>query len=344
MVALGRSTDPATGLAGAMGSDAPPPASVASWPESAVSQAIGPDWQSAVKQIRSTADWITKAFVAVAALLIGTGPLLVRFSNLSFGPRALTAGLGAAAALLGVGLVIRWATEVMLPETTDLAELVSAERGPLRALRDHVETPVGRRIYLDRDVTAVGQLIDAMESWQRTVELLAQFVQQVDAFEAQDPRPDESTLPPPLRDPVARASITTTLAGARARLQQLHTRAAELVRQGVYVEVRDTFIRARRMMFIGGTLTAAGVAVYVAALGVHSSPGNRDGITSHVGPGGAMVVQLESSRLSRGVNTAALRLIARPLSAHHRTEPVNFTLSPLLDRSDAHRIVCLVVR
>lgn len=227
-----------------------------------------PDWQSAVNRIRDTASWITKAFTAIAALLIGTGPLLVHLSDLSFGPRALAAGLGAATALLGVGLVIRWATEVMLPETTDLAELVSAERGPLHALRNHVQTPIGRRIYLDRDVAEVGGLIDAMEGWQRTVERLGQYAQQVKAFEAQDPRPAESTLPQPLRDPAARASVATTFAGARARLHQLNMRSAELVRQGVYVEVRDTFIRARRMMLAGATLAAAGVAVYVAALSI----------------------------------------------------------------------------
>lgn len=280
-----------TGLPGAMGGDGAPSVTAVSSPEGSVSPSIGPDWQSAVKQIRGTADWITKAFVGVAALLIGTGPLLVRVSNLTLGLRALAAGLGAATALLGVGVVIRWATEVMLPETTDLAELVSAERGPLRALRDHVETPVARRIYLDRDVTAVGELIDAMEGWQRTVELLGQYVQQVSAFEAQDPRPAESTLPPPLRDPAARASIATTLAGARARLQQLNTRAAELVRQGVYVEVRGTFIRARRMMFVGGALTAAGVAVYVAALSVHSSPAGHANTTTCIVQEEAIVTQ-----------------------------------------------------
>ena len=108
-----------------------------------------------------------------------------------------------------------------------------------------------------------------MEGWQRTVELLGRYTQQVQAFEAQEPRPKESTLPAPLRDPAARASIATTFAGARTRLQQLNIRAAELVRQGVYVEMRDTFIRARRMMLVGGALTAIGVATYVTALSIH---------------------------------------------------------------------------
>jgi hypothetical protein len=244
----------------------------------------GPDWQSAVNRIRGTADWITKAFVAIAALLIGTGPLLIRVTGLSVGPRALAAGVGAVAALFGVGLVIQRATEVMLPETTDLAELVTAARGPLQALRSHVESPLGQRIYLDRDITEVRGLIDAMDGWQRTVELLGQYAQQVNAFEAQDPRPEESTLPRPLQDPAARASIATTLAGARARLQQLNLRAAELVRQSVYVEVRDTFTRARRMMLVGGALTAAGVATYVAALGVQSGPSNTASATAAGSP------------------------------------------------------------
>lgn len=81
-----------TGLPGAMGGDGAPSVTAVSSPEGSVSQSIGPDWQSAVKQIRGTADWITtKAFVGVAALLIGTGPLLVRVSNLTLGPRALAA-------------------------------------------------------------------------------------------------------------------------------------------------------------------------------------------------------------------------------------------------------------
>jgi hypothetical protein len=252
--------------------------------EDPVSIHVRPDWQSAVQRIRDTAGWITKVFVAIAALLIGTGPLLVRVSDLTVGPRAFAAGFGAAIALLGVGLVIRYATEVMLPQTTDLAELVAAERGPLLTLRNHVETSLGRRIYLDRDVADIGGLIDAMERWQRTVETLGRYAQQVQAFEAQKPRPKESTLPQDLRDPAARASIATTFAGARARLQQLNMRAAELVRQGVYVEMRDTFIRARRMMLVGGTLTAIGVAIYVTALGVHSTPSSKASATAVASP------------------------------------------------------------
>jgi hypothetical protein len=234
-----------------------------------------PDWQAAVQRIRDTAGWITKAFVAIATLLIGTGPLLVRVSDLTIGPRAFAAGLGAAIALLGVGLVIRYATEVMLPQTTDLAELVTAERGPLLTLRNHVETSLGRRIYLDRDVADVGGLIDAIEGWQRTVESLGRYAQQVAAYETQEPRPKESTLPEYLRDPAARASVATTFAGARARLQQLNMRAAELVTQGVYVEMRDIFIRARRMMLVGGALTAIGVAIYITALSTHSDTSNK---------------------------------------------------------------------
>lgn len=233
-----------------------------------------PDWHAAVQRTRDASSWITKFFAAAAAILIGSGPLVVSLGGLTWGPRAIAVVLGGAAALLGIGLVIRSATQVMLPEATDLVDLVTAESGPLRALRERVESPIGQRVYLGSDADSVAALIGAIERWQRSVEQLAQFDQQVKAYESQVPKPAESTLPVDLRTAAARSLIPTAFAAAQAQLRLLTSRALELVKQGVYVEVQATFQKARRVMLMGGALAALGVSVYAAALG--AGPGKQD--------------------------------------------------------------------
>jgi len=227
----------------------------------------GPDWAGAVNRIRDTALWITKAFTAIAALLIGTGPLLINLSDLSWGARSLAAGAGAAVALLGVGLVIRWATQVMLPETTNLVDLAGARTGALKDLVD-AESQTERLVHADGSVRSVKGLFHSIAAWRRTVEALARYDQQVKAFNQARPAPGVAILTGPLQDPSARVQVGGALSAATATLHQLTARAQELMRQGVYVKVRATFVRARRMMLTGGALTAAGLAVYIAALGI----------------------------------------------------------------------------
>ena len=64
------------------------------------------DWKAAAARVRDTSSWIVKAFVAIAGVLIGTGPLLVNLGNLHGFSRICIAVGAAVLALAGIAVVI----------------------------------------------------------------------------------------------------------------------------------------------------------------------------------------------------------------------------------------------
>jgi len=211
-------------------------------------------WTAAVARVRDTNAWIVKAFVALAGVLIGSGPLLVKLGDLPSLPLVLLAAVMGLTALVGVGVVIHYASTVMLPETTDLTDLVTATSGPLAALRNHVESYPAT--YLG-DARSVAALLADLDGWERTSEQLS-----------------ERAATGTSRSSTERAALERARAAARAQLDALRARFADLLDQAVYAEVRATFERARRFMYAGALLTAVGTAVYLGALGVDL--GNED--------------------------------------------------------------------
>jgi hypothetical protein len=226
-----------------------------------------PDWPGAVARVRDTSTWIVKAFSGLGVLLVGSGPLLVRFNDL---PQWSMAALGAAAAvvaLVGVGLVIRAATRVMLPATVNLIELAHAPAGPLAAFRKHMEeSPDGRALYLgDEDLTVEG-LIRTQRSWRSTIATLSVLHEQAMALEKTGA--DPKGYPRDIRTADARAQLRGRLPAAKANLVALQQRVAGLLDQATYIEIRETYERAVPKMFRGAALVAAGTAVYLAAFGI----------------------------------------------------------------------------
>ncbi|MDQ1746293.1 MAG: hypothetical protein QOD07_556 [Frankiaceae bacterium] len=245
---------------------APPPAPPPAPAPAPADTPRGTDWQAATEQVRSTSATITKAFVALGTLLVGAGPLLVKFSNLPTFPAWLFAALGALVALFGIGYVIQYASSVMLPQTPDVVELASATTGCLGELRRHIEDlPGGRQLYLGGDTTIDG-LVQEANRWRTTYTQLSVLAPQAEAI---DKNPSYSgPLPESLADPIARATLPRALAAARAQVEAINLRFARLLQQASYVKVRDAFDQARPRMFVGAALTAVGTMVYLGAFGI----------------------------------------------------------------------------
>jgi len=236
---------------------APPPA-----PE----LAKGTDWAAAAEQVRSTSATVTKAFIALATLLVGSGPLLVKFSKLPPFPASLVAGIAGVAALIGVGIVIECASDVMLPQTPDVVELANATTGALGKLRQHVEDPNGGRLlYLGEDTT-ISALLHRLSALRLAYANLSVLDAQGKAAAAD---PDAvASLPASLGDAGARASLSQNLAAARAQIDAINLRLARLMQQASYIKVRDVFQEARPLMFVGAFIAAIGTAVYLGAFGI----------------------------------------------------------------------------
>ena len=203
-----------------------------------------PDWKGAVERIRTTASWVTKAFVAVAALLVGSGPLLVNLGDLTWSPRGVVAVVGAVLALAGAFAVIFKTSEVMLPETSDIAEVMQATSGPLKDLRvKKLASTEGQSIYL------LG----------RPSLAALQEVRAVAVGEAN-----------------ATALVPDSPAGkiARSWLDAISERYRLMASPAIYTEVRARFVQARLWMFVGATAVAIGTGMYLGALKI-DPPGEK---------------------------------------------------------------------
>lgn len=205
-------------------------------------------WSAAVARVRDTNAWIIKAFVGLTGVLVGSGPLLVKLGDLPSTPRVALAAVTAFAALIGVGIVIHHASTVMLPETADLPDLVTATHGPLARFRAHIEEHP--QAYLG-DAATVAELVDRSQSWRRTVIELAEREATSASLDADQ-----------------RAALAAALPAARGQLGALRATFDDLLDQAVYTEVRGTFERAWPKMFAGAALAAVGTTVYLGALSI----------------------------------------------------------------------------
>jgi hypothetical protein len=233
------------------------------------SAAPGQDWMNAVSTLRSTNSWIVKGFTALAALLIGSGPLFVGFDNLQSWPRVVIGAVAAGIALLGVWIVIHAASQVMLPEVIDLPTLITQNRpGALKDFRERIDNdPVSQQLYLGDGIHRIDGLLKETESWQRTVDQLSAYTAEATGYDSTHPAPENS----PLQEEVARKQLPAVLAAAGTQLQALVDRASALLAQAGYRDMKSTFDRSRRLMFVGAAMTAAGVAVYLGAFGIDTS-------------------------------------------------------------------------
>lgn len=97
-----------------------------------VTAASGPSPLDAVPDMRATAKWIVAAAAAVGSLLVGAAPLTA-VGKITNGGDAALAFLGLALALSGVGVVIWYTAEALMPPVTTLATLATPELAELRA-------------------------------------------------------------------------------------------------------------------------------------------------------------------------------------------------------------------
>ncbi|GAA3342922.1 hypothetical protein GCM10020358_39700 [Amorphoplanes nipponensis] len=101
-------------------------------PTPSVTAASGPSPLDAVPDMRATAKWIVAAAAAVGSLLVGAAPLTA-VGKIATAADAALAFLGLALVLSGVGLVIWFAAEALVPPVTTLATLATPELAELRA-------------------------------------------------------------------------------------------------------------------------------------------------------------------------------------------------------------------
>ncbi len=223
----------------------------------------GTDWVAATKRVRDTSDWIVKGFVALATLLIGTGPLLVHLSEVEADTGGLVAIGGALVALLGVGVVIWLASNVNLTQTTDITDLVARADPAVRSLLERLEGSARAvELYLG------GQKLDLLLSERRrAVEALSS---QVGALARVSAAGDI-------------ADIERLMAISKDNIARIDALLANVTGWAGYERVRARFERARPWMFAGAAAAAIGVAVWVGTLGIDSdeiSPGeSKDAAT-----------------------------------------------------------------
>jgi hypothetical protein len=201
--------------------------------------------------VRSTNSWIIKVFSALATVLIGSGPLLVKLGSLPSWPRATVAALAGGLALLGVGVVIDAAARVMLPQAVDLVDLATGtSNDAVTAFRTEVEsTEAKRQLYLGANVATIQELVAQMEEWRRTLDQL---------FAEATPGTADDEL-------------AADIKAAESQLAALEARGSELLEHALYLEIRASFDRALKTMFGAAAAVAAGTAVYLGALGIDMS-------------------------------------------------------------------------
>lgn len=115
-------------------------------------------WSAATQRVRDTASWIVKAFVALAAVLVGSGPLLANLQNLHANSRGFLAIGAAALGLIAIGTVTWLAANVNLTQITDIGDLLAPTDPDTRKLMQRISSGVPREVYLGG--RNVGELLE----------------------------------------------------------------------------------------------------------------------------------------------------------------------------------------
>jgi hypothetical protein len=213
------------------------------------------DWPAATQRVRDTASWIVKAFVALATLLIGTGPLLAHLDKLHADSRGFVALLAAAIALIAVGAVIWLAADVNLTQTTDIADLLDRRDPAVDKLLTRVESGDAADLYLG-GTTLPG--------------LLLRRRNEVTALKSQTQALGR------LSDAEQIKEVQGLVQVSKDNIAQIDSLLANLTGWAGYECVRARFDRARPKMFAAAAVVAVGVIVWVGILGIDSDSKSSD--------------------------------------------------------------------
>lgn len=196
-------------------------------------------WRDAAEGIRTTAKWLVTLFGGIAAVLVGTAPL-TGVGDLSGDDRTVAMLFGFIA-LVGLALVIWRVSNVLLPETTSLAEALTS--GTLKDFRNQV----------DEDGWGyLGAWATTLEQFKNVRDL--EFATLLDVHKRlADPELSEED----------RESYEAAVPVVTKRVEALELTTGRLLAKGAYHEVRTRFERARRWLFVGGLIAAVGIAGFL---------------------------------------------------------------------------------
>lgn len=222
------------------------------------------DWAGAVKRIRDTNDWVVKVFVAVGALLVGTGPLLANLREIEFDDRGIVAAVGALASIVGAGGIAWLASNVSLTELTTITDLADpgnvsdeTKRTALQALKRRVEADDSTRwLYLGGHGSVAG-VVAARRGDARSLKEQTAVLPLIPATVAANP---------PAPNP-ERVELERIIALTRGNLSAYDALLKFLADWASFETVKARFVRNRRRMAWLGLLTFLGLCTWVVALG-----------------------------------------------------------------------------
>lgn len=277
-----------TPAASAAGSDSP-----ATTTTSSSAPGAGPDWAASTKRVRDVSDWIVKAFVALSAVLIGSGPLLTHVADLHPDTRGVLAVAGAVVALAGAGLVTWKASDVNLTEVTDVYELLQDDPGPVEKLRSRLEKhPTTQQLYL-LGYGSIKQLVAAR------AEQAANLSSQAAALNR-------------VTTDAARAFVQANLARSQANIDAIDAALRNLTGWATYAKIRHRFDTVRPVLFAGAAAVVVGTVFWVGALGIDVA--KKDDSTKQAATAGPQPGQIALVRWNTTGDTAAVASLREQLA------------------------------